>query len=79
MNAGTTQDRILNLIMNKYDIADGKATADATLQDLGIDSLESVELIMAIEQEFNVEIPDEDVGALETAARMAAYLEAHAA
>ncbi len=79
MNAGTTQDRILNLIMNKYDIADGKATADATLQDLGIDSLESVELIMAIEQEFNVEIPDEDVGALETAARMAAYLEARAA
>ena len=79
MNAGTTQDRILNLIMNKYDIADGKATADATLQDLGIDSLESVELIMAIEQEFNVEIPDEDVGALQTAARMAAYLEARAA
>ena len=79
MNAGTTQDRILNLIMNKYDISDGKATADATLQDLGIDSLESVELIMAIEQEFNVEIPDEDVGALETAARMAAYLEARAA
>ena len=79
MNAGTTQDRILNLIMNKYDIPDGKATADATLQDLGIDSLESVELIMAIEQEFNVEIPDEDVGALETAARMAAYLEARAA
>ena len=79
MNAGTTQDRILNLIMNKYDIADGKATADATLQDLGIDSLESVELIMAIEQEFNVEIPDEDVGALETAARMAAYLKARAA
>ena len=79
MSAGTTQDRILGLIMDLYDIADGEATADATLQDMGIDSLESVELIIAIEQEFNVEIPDDDIGALETAAKMAAYLEASAA
>lgn len=79
MNAGTTLDRILSLITNRYEIADGKATPDATLQDMGIDSLESVELIMAIEQEFNVEIPDDDVGALETAAKMAAYLETRAA
>ena len=79
MSAETTQERILNLIVDKYDIAEGKATADATLQDMGIDSLESVELIIAIEKEFNVEIPDEDVGALETAAKMAAYLEGRAA
>ena len=78
MSTNTTE-RIINLMMNRYEIADGKATPDATLQDMGIDSLESVELIMAIEQEFNVEIPDEDVGALETAAKMAAYLDARAA
>ena len=79
MSIATIQERILKLITNRYDVADGKATPDATLQDMGIDSLESVELIMAIEQEFNVEIPDEDVGDLETAAKMAAYLDARAA
>ena len=79
MSASTTQERIRKLIIEQCDVADGKVPPDATLQDIGIDSLESVELIMAIEREFNIEIPDDDIGALDTTAKMSAYLEARAA
>ena len=67
------------MITDNYNVAEGKATPDATLQDMGIDSLDSVELVVMIEKEFNVEIPDDDVAALDTTAKMAAYLEARAA
>ena len=79
MSAGRTQERIRKLIVAQCDVTAADVTPDATLKDLGIDSLESVELIVAIEREFDVEIPDEESVALDTAAKMAAYLDARIA
>ena len=79
MSAGTTQERIRKLIIQQCNVEDGKVSPDATFKDMGIDSLEAVELVMAIEQAFNVEIPDEDMPALDTTAKMSAYLDARAA
>lgn len=45
------------------------------VEDLGADSLDMVELIMAVEEEFGIEVPDEDVEGLATVGQIADYLE----
>jgi acyl carrier protein len=53
-----------------------KVTADAKfIDDLGADSLDTVELIMAFEEKFEIEIPDEDAQKLETVGKAMEYLE----
>ena len=79
MGSGTTQGRVRKLIVEQCHVEDSKVTPDATLKDMGIDSLESVELIIAIEQEFGVEVSDEESAALDTTAKMAAWLDARIA
>ena len=75
----TTQERLRNLISEQCGIKAGEISLDATLKELGLDSLESVELVMEIEQEFKLEIPDEDSSLLDTTGKMVAYLDARAA
>ena len=48
------------------------------LDDLGADSLDVVELVMALEEEFDVEIPDDDAEKITTVAEAIAFVEAHA-
>ena len=48
------------------------------LDDLGADSLDVVELVMAIEEEFDIEVPDEDVEAMRTIGDMERYVTEHA-
>ena len=79
MGSGTTLERVLKLILEQFDVEDEKVTPDATLGDMHIDSLESVELVIAIEQDFKLEIPDEEMAKLDTAAKLAAYLDARIA
>ena len=79
MNTAETQARIRNVILQQCGVEEDRISPDASLKDMGLDSLESVELVIAIEQEFDVEISDEDTAALDTTAKMAAYLDARAA
>ena len=58
-------DKIKEIIIDKLGIEDGKITMDAKfIDDLGADSLDTVELIMQFEEEFSIEIPDEEAEGL---------------
>ena len=58
-------DKIKEIIIDKLGIDDGKITMEAKfIDDLGADSLDTVELIMQFEEEFSIEIPDEEAEGL---------------
>ena len=61
------KDKIIEIIIDKLGIEESKITDDAKfIDDLGADSLDTVELIMQFEEEFNIEIPDEDAETITT-------------
>ncbi len=71
-------DRIRDIIVEQLDVKAEDVTPDAKLvDDLGADSLDVVELIMRIEEELDIEIPDEDAEKLQTVKDAVAYVEAH--
>ena len=54
-------DKVKEIIIDKLGVEDSKITMEAKfIEDLGADSLDTVELIMQFEEEFSIEIPDED-------------------
>ena len=54
-------DKIKEIVVDKLGVEEAKVTVDAKfIDDLGADSLDTVELIMAFEEEFGIEIPDDD-------------------
>ncbi|MEJ2356233.1 MAG: acyl carrier protein, partial [candidate division WOR-3 bacterium] len=59
-------------------VDESEVTADAHfIDDLGADSLDTVELILSFEEEFDISIPDEDAEKLETVGKAVEYLKAH--
>ncbi|RMF58399.1 MAG: acyl carrier protein [Calditrichaeota bacterium] len=69
------EERVKEIIVEKLGVAPEKVTADAHfIEDLGADSLDTVELVMAFEDEFNVEIPDEDAQQISTVKSAVEYL-----
>ena len=71
-------DQIKKILIETMDIEEEKITLDAKLKDdLNLDSLDSVELIMSAEEEFGIEIPDEDVMNFKTVNDIVNYIEAH--
>ena len=57
----SVQDRVKSIIVEQLGVDAEEVTADASfVEDLGADSLDTVELIMAFEEEFGIEISDED-------------------
>ena len=61
MNAAEMKEKIVEIIANQLGIDQGDVTPQASVvDDLGADSLDVVELVMALEEEFNLEIPDEE-------------------
>ena len=73
-----TADKVKNIIAEHLGIDDlGKLTNDAKfIDDLGADSLDTVELVMAFEEAFDVEIPDEKAETILTVGDAIAHLEA---
>jgi acyl carrier protein len=68
-------DKIKEIIIDKLGIEDGKITMEAKfIDDLGADSLDTVELIMQFEEEFSIEIPDEDAEALLSVGQAVDYI-----
>ena len=71
-------DQIKKILVETMDIEEEKVTLDAKLKDdLNLDSLDSVELIMSAEEEFGIEIPDEDVMNIKTVNDIVNYIEEH--
>ena len=53
-------EKISTIVAEQFGVEESTVTADTTFEDLGADSLDVVELIMAVEEEFEVQITDED-------------------
>jgi acyl carrier protein len=70
-----TEARVREIIVNELGVEPEKVTDDASfVEDLGADSLDTVELVMAFEEEFGVDIPDEDAEQMRTVGDAIAYL-----
>ena len=72
----TTEQRIQAIIVEKLGVDEGDVTRDASFtNDLGADSLDTVELIMEFEKEFDMTIPDEDAEQIATVGDAVDYVE----
>ena len=68
--------RVKAIIADKLDVEETEVTPEASFtNDLGADSLDTVELIMAFEEEFDIEIPDEDAQKIKTVKDVIEYIE----
>lgn len=68
--------KVIGLIVEQLDAdSDSISLEDSFMDDLGADSLDTVELIMAFEEEFDIEIPDEDAENIKTVGDVVEYLE----
>jgi len=69
-------EKVRDVIVRELSVAEGKVTEEATFDgDLSADSLDVVELVMALEDEFDVEIPEEDAEKIRTVGDAVRYLE----
>ena len=72
----TVQDRVKEIIVEQLGVNADQVTPEAKfIEDLGADSLDTVELVMAFEEEFGAEIPDEDAEKLQTVGDVVKYIE----
>lgn len=70
-------NKIKSIVADKLSINASDITADTTLEDLGADSLDVVEVIMALEDEFDIEISDEVAENISTVGDLVDYIKAH--
>ena len=72
------EERVKQIVIEQLGVKDEEVTADASfVDDLGADSLDTVELVMALEEEFNCEIPDEEAEQITTVQQAIDYINAH--
>ena len=72
-------DRVKKIIVDQLGVEEDLVTPEASfVDDLGADSLDTVELVMALEEEFGIEIPDEDAEKITRVKEAIDYIEAHA-
>lgn len=71
-----TQERVIKMVAEQLGVKEEDVKPDSSfIDDLGADSLDTVELIMALEEEFDTEIPDEDAEKLATVQDAIDYIE----
>lgn len=76
--ADSAETRVKEIIINELGVDPEKVTSEASfVEDLGADSLDTVELVMAFEEEFGVDIPDEDAEQMRTVGDAIKYLTEH--
>ena len=77
--AKSVEERVKEIICEQLGVEDDEVTPNAKfIEDLGADSLDTVELVMAFEEAFGVEIPDEDAEKIATVKDAIAYIDKHA-
>ncbi|GGD72833.1 acyl carrier protein [Croceicoccus mobilis] len=73
-----TEERVKKIVVEHLGVEADKVTTDASfIDDLGADSLDIVELVMAFEEEFGVEIPDDAAEKITTVGDAVKYIEEH--
>ena len=74
------QDKIKQIIVDELGVDEAEVTENARfIEDLGADSLDLVELVMRFEEEFDIEIPDEDAEKIQTVGDAINYIQEHSA
>ena len=68
-------DRVKEIIVDGLGVDAEAVTIDSTLEDLGADSLDAVELIMALEEEYDLEIAEDDAKAMKSVKNIVDYIE----
>jgi acyl carrier protein len=77
--AAFSEDRVKEIVAKELEVGVQQLTLEAKfIEDLGADSLDIVELVMALEEEFGLDIPDEDAEKMKTVGDAMNYLKAHA-
>jgi len=75
MNPDEIFDKVKGIIVEQLGVAESSVTLEASfIDDLGADSLDIVELIMALEEEFDMEIPDSDAEKIVTVSDVVEYI-----
>jgi len=73
-----SQEKVKSIIVEQLGVDEEEVTMDASFtDDLGADSLDIVELVMAFEEEFGIEIPDEDAEKIATVRDAVTYIDEH--
>jgi acyl carrier protein len=71
-----TYDRVKKVVVDRLKVDDDQVTETASFEDdLGADSLDVVELVMGLEEEFDIEIPDEDAEQIKTVEQAVTYID----
>lgn len=70
------EDKVRSIIVEQLGVESDKVTTNAKfIEDLGADSLDTVELVMAFEENFGIEVPDDEAEKLQSVADVVAYIE----
>ncbi|MBI5888616.1 MAG: acyl carrier protein [Deltaproteobacteria bacterium] len=70
------ENKVKKIIIDQLDVTEDEVTAQASfVDDLGADSLDTVEMVMAFEEEFSIEIPDEDAEKIKTVQDAVDYIQ----
>lgn len=72
------EERVKKIVVEQLGVKEDEVSLESSfVDDLGADSLDTVELVMALEEEFETEIPDEDAEKITTVQQAVSYVEAH--
>ncbi len=78
MNTEEVFEKVKTIIVDQLGVSEATVTMDASfIDDLGADSLDIVELVMALEEEFDMEIPDTDAEKVVTVSDVVEYIKEH--
>ena len=77
--ASATDEKVKQIVVEQLGVEESEVTLSASfVDDLGADSLDQVELVMAFEEAFDLEIPDEEAEKIRTVQDAISYIESHA-
>ncbi len=72
-------EKVKAILSEQFDVEEDTITNDTTIsEDLGADSLDVVDLLMSIEDEFEIEVPDTEIENIKTVGELVKYIEDHA-
>ena len=74
----SVEDRVKKIVVEQLGVSEDQVTPDAAfVDDLGADSLDTVELVMALEEEFDAEIPDDEAEKITTVKQAVEFIQAN--
>ena len=71
-------EKVIKIVVEQLGVSEDQVTPEAKfIEDLGADSLDAVDMLMSLEDEFDVEIPDEEIENIRTVGDLVSYIEEH--